>query len=481
MPVRVQYATTADGLRIAFAVDGSGHPLVYMAPLPFRHVELEWQLTEDRRWLERLGGRYRVVRYDPRGLGLSDRNASQWTVDALVRDLAAVVDAVDAGPVALFACLNTAPIAIDYAVRHPDRVSHLILWCAVARMADALPPQVVTLLDLADKDWELFTEAVAHVMVGWSAGEAAHRYAEFLRACVTADVARTLIQSLATADVTAMLAAVRTPTLVLHRRGVQSVPLPRATELAAGIPGARLIVLEGDVMRPGVGDMDEAMQAVTRFVPSRDAGDADDAGRHAEPVEPSTNVFRREGEYWTLAFDGRMCRVRDVKGLHHIARLLRDPEQQLTPIELLADLEPAMAATSQAPVSDTDVRASLGDAGPILDAQAKAGYRARLADLREELADAERCNDLARAERARTEIEFVARELAGAVGLGGRDRKAASAGERARVTVTKRIKDAIARIAASHPSLADHFGTAIKTGQLCAYAPDPAQRVHWSF
>ena len=138
MDVRVQYATTADGVRIAFCAMGHGRPLLYMPPLPLRHVELEWQLPEDRRWLERLGHGRTLIRYDPRGLGLSERQVDDWRLDALVLDVAAVVDAVGAEQVALFACLNAAPIAIAYAAHHAERVSHLFLWCAVQHLANSI-------------------------------------------------------------------------------------------------------------------------------------------------------------------------------------------------------------------------------------------------------------------------------------------------------------------------------------------------------
>ena len=478
MRVRVRYTTTSDGARIAFTAEGAGHPLLYMPPIPLRHVELEWQLPEDRRWLERLGQGRQLIRYDPRGMGLSERGIGDCTLDALVRDLSAVVDAVGTAPVALFACVNTAPIAVGYAVRHPERVSHLVLWCGVARMADAISPQMITLLELAEKDWSLFTEATAHQMVGWSAGEAAHRYADFLRACLDPAVGRALVDGLRVVDVTDVLPAVAVPTLVLHRRDVDSIPVARSSELAARIPGARLVILEGAVMRPGAGDVDAAARAVDEFIGDLETTSASDGGRSAAAAD-APNVFRREGEYWTLAFEGRVCRVRDLKGLHHIARLLREPGLELAPAELIADLDPAPGETSRRSTGGRNT-SSLGDAGPLLDAKAKAHYRSRLSELRAELDDAERCNDVERAARARAELEFITHELAAAVGLGGRDRRASAAAERARVTVTKRIKDALARVRASHPSLARHLAQTIRTGQLCAYGTDPDRRVPWS-
>jgi hypothetical protein len=120
-----------------------------------------------------------------------------------------------------------------------------------------------------------------------------------------------------------------------------------------------------------------------------------------------------------------------------------------------------------------------GDAGMVLDAKAKAQYRGRLEELREELEEAERLNDRGRVERAREEIEVLGGELASAVGLGGRDRKAASAVERARANVTVAIKLALQKIAENHPSLGHHLSTTIKTGTFCSYVPNPKHPVSW--
>jgi non-specific serine/threonine protein kinase len=120
-------------------------------------------------------------------------------------------------------------------------------------------------------------------------------------------------------------------------------------------------------------------------------------------------------------------------------------------------------------------------AGPLLDPQAKAEYRERLRELEAELQEAEEFNDPGRAEQARTEIEFLAQQLEAAVGLGGRDREAASDSERARVAVTLRIKEALKKIERSHPALGQHLNESIKTGRFCSYTPGSATPPSWRF
>lgn len=462
MDTPVEYATTTDGVRIAFArAGGAGRPIVYMPPMPLRHLQLEAEFPDDGRWLARLGAGRRLVRFDPRGLGLSDRDALPDRMDALVADLAAVVERVGDDPVALFAALNTAPVALAYAVAHPERVSHLILWCASVRGADGIAPQLETLFDIAHKDWELVTEAAASVIRGWSGGVETRRYAAFLRACVTPEALRALIGMAHATDVTDLLARVRTPTLVLHRRDATWVDLERSRELASRIADARLLVLEGALIPPALGDAESVARAVDGFLGDRTAPFVEAAA--GAPV--GANAFTLEGDYWTLAFDGTVARLRDSKGLRHIAELLRRPGEAIAAVVLAA--------------SDAGEGADRGDAGPALDRAAREQYRRRLDDLRDTLAEAERFADRGRADAAREEIAFLTRELAAGVGLGGRERRVGSAAERARLTVTKRIKDALARVEAGHPALGRHLSGAIKTGQLCVY--EPADPVDWSF
>src|SRR5438552_1320569 len=191
-------------------------------------------------------------------------------------------------------------------------------------------------------------------------------------------------------------------------------------------------------------------------------------------------VFRCEGEYWTLAYEGTVCRLRDAKGLRHIAHLLRHPGQQFE-ARVLVTIGARGAVESPAIeiVGDDLPFGGLGDAGTVLDAKAKVAYRRRLGALREELEEAERFNDLGRATRAREEIDFLTSQRSAAPGLGGRDRKLSSAAERVRLTVTKRIKDALAKVSESHPALGAYLAGRIKTGHVCAYMPEAGQPISW--
>ncbi|MCC7370357.1 MAG: AAA family ATPase [Chloroflexi bacterium] len=204
------------------------------------------------------------------------------------------------------------------------------------------------------------------------------------------------------------------------------------------------------------------------------------------PTSPSpTERFQREGEYWTIAFNGETVRLKDSKGLRQIAVLLGQPGRELPVTELEALVSGpadtgATAAGRAADRGELEARSDTGDAGELLDAEAKAAYKTRLDDLQEEIDEAEAFNDAERAEQARAEREFLIRELARAVGLGGRDRKAASHAERARLNATRAIRSAMANVAREHPLLGQHLAATIRTGRYCSYTPDPRTPVAWS-
>jgi hypothetical protein len=191
----------------------------------------------------------------------------------------------------------------------------------------------------------------------------------------------------------------------------------------------------------------------------------------------ATGVFRREGDVWTVTWAARTVRLRDARGFAYLAVLLRHPGRELHATDVVRLSGGDEVGNGPRPRPDRELATSpdLGHACPILDARAHAAYRARLAELREELAEAEGLNDLGRAERRRDEIAALVQQLAGAK----RGRTAAAHGERARVAVTKGLKGALERIAASHPALGRHLTATVRRGYFCVYRPDPARPVRW--
>ena len=195
-----------------------------------------------------------------------------------------------------------------------------------------------------------------------------------------------------------------------------------------------------------------------------------EGGTPADAAQPAAdlNVFRREGDYWAVVFEGRTVRVPDLKGMRYLARMLGSPGREFHVLDLVG-AESGNAARHP----------TLGDAGPILDEHAKDAYRRRLTEIEDDIEQAHALGDAERAAQAATERDFLVRELAGAVGLGNRDRRAASASERARVAVTRAVRKAMARLAEHDARLGEHLDRAVRTGTYCAYLPDPRAPVDW--
>lgn len=187
----------------------------------------------------------------------------------------------------------------------------------------------------------------------------------------------------------------------------------------------------------------------------------------APPADAHTAVVLREGEYWSVGFAGRTSRLRDSKGLGYLARLVASPGREFHVLDLVA------AHTGRPAGSDAGTRflPDAGDAGEHLDRRAAQAYRRRLADIDDDLADARQTGDIERAAQADAEREYLIRELARAVGLGGRHRRAGSASERARSAVTRAVRQALARIREHHSPLGEHLDRTVRTGTRCAYEP----------
>jgi hypothetical protein len=200
---------------------------------------------------------------------------------------------------------------------------------------------------------------------------------------------------------------------------------------------------------------------------------------HASP-SASRSIFRCEGEYWAIAFEGDAFRLRDAKGLHYLTQLLQNPGREIHVLDLAASSAGAGANPRPLRARDDNLHDSgLSDTGPILDERAKASYRARFRELEEELNEATEWADSIRATKARQEMDFLADELSAAVGLGGRDRKAGSPAERARVNITRSIRAVLSRVREHSPTLAGHLDATIRTGTFCSYSPDPRAPIIW--
>jgi pimeloyl-ACP methyl ester carboxylesterase len=184
MEPRIEYCTTSDGVNLAFHTGGQGAPLVYMPTFgTVGNLQVDWLIPARRQSLEYLTARLQVIQYDRRGQGLSDRDPSDDSLDAHTGDLLTILDRLSIERVALHAPVFAGPVAITFAARHPERVSHLILDNTVANMPDGMSsPRPRALIALLDIDWELHIEVVSRIVAGWSENEVATRVAAQARA-----------------------------------------------------------------------------------------------------------------------------------------------------------------------------------------------------------------------------------------------------------------------------------------------------------
>jgi class 3 adenylate cyclase len=281
MEPRIQYAQTKDGVSIAFWTLGQGMPLVVGSPVGWSHLQLEWQLFGYRSLYKGLAEKRMLVRYDIRGCGLSERDVAALSLESSGLDLEAVVDALGLKTFALMGSQHFGRAAIAYAAEHPERVSQLLLWCTYAGRLQRLP-QLETAMALLDKDWEMYTETLAHAALGWEAGEQAHALATYMRESITKEKYQAIMPAAREIDVSGLLPQIKSPTLVLHRRQVTLPDVNLARELASRIPRARLVLLEGTSAVPAEGDMDAVIQAIDEFL-----------GEEAAKAEPAdAGAFR---------------------------------------------------------------------------------------------------------------------------------------------------------------------------------------------
>jgi len=244
MEPRIQYAKTSDGVNIAYAVFGEGPPIVY-AGGAFGEIHL-YSSGVAGQFLDSLVEQgWRLIRYDGRGMGSSERGNTDCFLDARLRDLEAVIGRTVAGRFALYGGLDAGPLAIAYATKHPDLVSHLVLSATYARGSDYF--EVIPALraaraahTMAEEEWEYYTLAMASGFLEFADSEAAKRLATALRAGMSARAFLSYRGAAEQIDVTKLLPQVSVPTLVLHASNALS-NLDLLRVLASRIPNARLV------------------------------------------------------------------------------------------------------------------------------------------------------------------------------------------------------------------------------------------------
>ena len=249
----IRFCTSADGARIAFATVGGGPPLVKAANW-LNHLEFDWNSPVWRHWLRELSRDHTLVRYDERGCGLSDWSAGEMSVEAWVRDLEGVADALQLERFPLLGISQGAPIAIAFAVRHPERVSHLILYGGYlrGRLHRGLTPKEMEERELMlhmvrvgwGQDHPAFRQVFTTLFIPDADREQIDWFNELQRVSATPENAARMLEAFDRIDVRGIASQVRAPTLVLHAKGDLRVPFAEGRLIATTIPGARFVPLD---------------------------------------------------------------------------------------------------------------------------------------------------------------------------------------------------------------------------------------------
>jgi DNA-binding winged helix-turn-helix (wHTH) protein/pimeloyl-ACP methyl ester carboxylesterase len=249
----IRFCTAADGVRLAYALVGSGPPLVRAAHW-ITHLDYDWHSPVWHHWLVGLARHHTLVRYDERGCGLSDHDAEDLSLDAFVADLEAVVDDLGLDRFPLLGVSQGATVAIAYAARHPERVSHLVLYGGyvqgrwVRATSDEQRREAAVQIEMIRLGWgredPAFRRFFTSTFIPDGSPELWEAFAELLRRTTSADNAARLVAAWSTVDVTDLAPQVRAPTLVMHARDEIRVPVEQSLRLASLIPDARFVPLD---------------------------------------------------------------------------------------------------------------------------------------------------------------------------------------------------------------------------------------------
>lgn len=286
-PLAASYARAPDGTRIAYIRTGAGSPLVWLDMFP-SHLRASSNLASAQTFYDELNTGRSLLRHDPRGFGLSDRTARDFSLDTLVGDLLAVVDAAQLDRFQLAAVAQSGPIAIAFAARHPQRVTHLLLWSSFVR-GDAVEDSgfLRTIRRFPPESWEMCVAVLAQVAVGWPDGVTPSLADLFATGTSWVDrpiggIAHMFAESTSYPtwqrfqlaanrhDATSDAASITAPTRLVFPRAQRLLALDRPKALTDAIPGAELVLLDGSSVLPYAGDVVAPLNAIIPFLDGLD-------------------------------------------------------------------------------------------------------------------------------------------------------------------------------------------------------------------
>ncbi|MEX0801229.1 MAG: alpha/beta fold hydrolase [Dehalococcoidia bacterium] len=287
----IRFCTAADGVRLAYATSGEGYPIVKSANW-LNHLEFDWQSPPFGHFLRGLSEHSTLIRYDERGTGLSDRDVDDMSFESWVSDLETVVDATGLERFALLGISQGGPVAVAYAVRHPERVSHLLLYGSYPKFrtprTEEQAEELEAFLLLMGRSWgrnnPAFRQMFTTYFVPGASAEQMRAFNYMQRESASPANAVRIYRTFTTMDVREIAPMVRAPTLIFHRRRDGAVPFRLGRELASLIPGARFVPLEGEnhLILEGEPEREVLMREIWNFLGIETQGAA--LGEHSSSL-----------------------------------------------------------------------------------------------------------------------------------------------------------------------------------------------------
>jgi len=307
MEPQIRFCTSADGTRIAYATLGEGPALVLVPPWG-ANLERDCEHPDCNAFLQRLSRGRLYVTFDRRGVGASQWEVDNFSLEAQVADVVAVVDHLKLERFDLWGHLDGAAISVAYAAQNPQRLSRLVLWAVYPCGVEIVRPGAARgLVELIRGNWSLARRTIADTVFPSGPIELQRWFSESFRQAMSAEVAAKCVEFLATVDVRPFLPRVTVPTLVFHRRGDRNAPIVAGRAAAALIPDARFVALQGDINHPYLGDT-SFLETMTQFL---------DEGRVQEPTAEALAA----GAFRTVLFT-------DVEGSTALTQRLGDARAQ---------------------------------------------------------------------------------------------------------------------------------------------------------
>jgi len=283
MEQQIRFCKTADGARIAYSTMGQG-PTVVLVPGWISHLHLGWEHPAAQPYLEKAARYHTLINYDKYGCGLSERNRTDFSPESEIRVLEAVVDHLKLKRFVLWGFSQGSAVAIDYAVKHPRRVTHLILYGAYAQGGAVTSDELKAVFkSLVRTHWGVGSKVFADLFVPEAGENAAKWFNHLQREAATPEMAARLLDLSYGVNVIDLLPRVRVPTLVMHRREDRTVPFKLGREMASLIPNARFVPLDGKTHIPFLGDSDSILRAIAEFL-----GDPVEAAQTRPSRQPGT-------------------------------------------------------------------------------------------------------------------------------------------------------------------------------------------------